>query len=76
MGRLRVIKENLCISVRIEKDMYELMTEIATLESLNKHSFVSVQELIRGAVRYVYEDNERLRECFKRSRQFHSKRMK
>lgn len=68
MARRPKLKENFVVSVRIEKDFYEKMQDISALHTLNTRRQVSVQQLIRDALFFVYEDNENLRECFRRSR--------
>jgi hypothetical protein len=60
--------ETTIVSVRMTKNMYVLLKDIAGLESIQTGNIISVQELIRNALSYVYSDNERLRECFRRSR--------
>lgn len=76
MARPNTLNENLVISARIEKEMYQMLHDIAALESINTGGKVTVQELIRNALKFVYNDNERLRECFRRSRSHISKRIK
>lgn len=68
MGRLKTLEDNYVVSVRIEKKIFHLLQDIAALESMNTGKTVSMQEIIRNALNYVYTDNERLRESFKRSR--------
>jgi len=70
MARPNSLPENVVVSTRIEKDMYSMLQDIAALESLNTGRVVTVQELIRGALHFVYSDNERLRESFRRSRSY------
>lgn len=74
--RPKVLKEATVVSARVELDMYEILQEISRLESNNTGKIVSIQELIRNALDYVYRDNERLRECFRRSRAHIVKRKK
>lgn len=76
MARKNHLDENLVISTRIEKEMYQMLNDIAALETINSGKKVTVQELIRNALEYVYTDNERLRESFKRSRAHIIKRIK
>lgn len=76
MGRHMSLNDNMVVSVRIEKDMHQILHEIASLESLQTGRVVSVNELIRNAIEYVYTDNERLRECFRRSRSHITSRLK
>lgn len=76
MVRPNLLNENLVISARIEKEMYQMLHDIAALETINSGGKVTVQELIRNALKFVYSDNERLRECFRRSRSHISKRFK
>ncbi len=76
MGRHVSLSENMVVSVRIEKNMHQTLHEIAALESLQTGRVVSVNELIRNAINYVYTDNERLRESFRRSRCHITQRMK
>jgi hypothetical protein len=76
MSRPSVLEENLVVSARIEKSMYQMLHDIASLESINSGRKVTIQELIRNSLKYTYEDNERLRECFKKSRSHITKRIK
>ena len=76
MGRPQILDDNLVISTRITKQMYSLLNDIAALESMNSGKKVSIQELIRGALEYVYSDNERLRESFRRTRTHINKKIK
>jgi hypothetical protein len=68
MVRPSILKSSLVKSTRFEKEEYERMQEIASLESSYSGRKVSTQDLIREACRFVYGDGERLRECFRRSR--------
>lgn len=76
MARPTMLEENTVVSARIEMDMYQMLHDIAALETINTGKKTSVQELIRNALKYVYSDNERLRECFRRSRGHITKRFK
>jgi hypothetical protein len=64
------------ISIRFSKEEYDKIKAIAALESINRGRTIFAAELIRDAVHFVYSDNERLRECFKRSRSVINKRMR
>lgn len=59
----------------IEEDMIAILKDYAELETLTRGRSVSPRELIRDALRFVYFDNERLRECFRRSRAASNTRM-
>lgn len=76
MARPTSLDDNVVVSTRIEKDMYQMLHDIAALETINSGTKVTVQELIRNALKYAYSDNERLRECFRKSRAHISKRFK
>lgn len=76
MGRPNSLDENVVVSARIEVEMYQMLHDIAALETINTGRKVTVQELIRNALSYVYTDNERLRESFRRSRSHITKRIK
>jgi hypothetical protein len=76
MARPPMLDDNVVVSARIEKDMYQLLHDIAALETINSGKKVTVQELLRNALKYVYSDNERLRECFRRSRAHITKKFK
>ncbi len=76
MARRNFLNDALVVSCKIEKDMLNTLQDLAALESLHTGRTVSVQELIRNALTYVYTDNERLREAFRRSRAHVSKRLK
>lgn len=76
MARPVLLEDSFVVSARIEKRMYDMLHDIAALESINSGRKVSVQELIRNALNYVYTDNERLRESFRRSRSHISKKFR
>jgi len=54
--------------------MIERLHDIAHLESITTGKVVTMQMLIRDALHFVYTDDERLRECFRRSRRIVTKR--
>lgn len=70
MGSKAKIPNCIVISFRMSEDDFERLREIAALETLNTGKVVTSHELIRQAIKYVYDDNERLRESFRRSRVF------
>lgn len=76
MVRPRSLGDSVVISVRVEKEMYSMLKDLAALETLNTGRIVTTLELIRNAVSFTYSDNERLRECFRRSREWMRKRIK
>jgi predicted DNA-binding ribbon-helix-helix protein len=76
MSRPVIVKDAICVSVRIESELYEMIKEIAALETLSTGRIITTNALIRDALRYVYEDNERMRESFRRSRASQSERYK
>lgn len=69
MARPPSFRKSLVVSIRFEEDEYEKLRDIAALETLNTGRLISANSLIRDAVSFVYSDNERLRECFRRSRE-------
>lgn len=75
MARPALFKNSKVISTRLEADFYQILQNIAALETINSGKVVTCQELIRSALRFVYEDNEVMRECFRRSRTHTNKRM-
>ncbi len=68
MGRKKQLAKSLVISVRFEAQEYQHVMDIANLETIATGKKTSAQQLIRDAISYVYGDNERMRECFRRSR--------
>lgn len=74
-GRHKLFKDSVVVSVRFEESEYDRVREIAALESLHSGKIVTANELIRDAVAFVYGENEKLRECFKRSRSHITRRM-
>lgn len=76
MARPQMLDDNCVVSTRIEKEMYHMLHDIAALETINTGKKVTVQELIRNALKYTYSDNERLRESFRKSRSHITKRFK
>lgn len=76
MGRPTVIKNAMVIAFRIQSELYALMQEMAEIETVNTGKKITARQLIRDCVYFVYGDNERLRECFRRSRERSSRRIK
>jgi len=76
MARPNSLGETVVVSARIKTDMHQMLQDIAALETINTGRPVTVQELIRNALEFVYQDNERLRECFRKSRSHITKRFK
>lgn len=76
MARPQALDDNLVVSTRIEKEMYQMLNDIASLETMNTGRKVTIQELIRNSLKYTYGDNDRLRECFRKSRSHMTKRFK
>ncbi len=76
MARPILVPDSISISVRLESQMYDMVREIAALETLSTGRLVSTNSLIRDAIHYTYGDNERLRESFRRSRAAQSERYK
>ena len=62
------VMDSMNVSVRICSEMYETIKEIAALETLSTGKIITTNQLIRDALQFVYGDNERLRESFRRSR--------
>lgn len=56
------------LKLYIDKELYNRVKDIAAIESNVSGRETSLQDLIRMAVNFVYEDGERLRECFRRAR--------
>ena len=74
MARPNSLGETMIVSVRIGTDMYSMLQDLSALETINTGRPVTIQELVRGALQFVYSDNERLRESFRRTRSYVSKR--
>lgn len=68
MGRKPTFKKYNVVPLRIDSEMYSYLQDLAATESLHTKSTVTIQALIRQSLKFTYEDGERLRECFRRSR--------
>lgn len=68
MVRPITIVDSKVLSVRIDGATYEMLQDLAAMESINSGRSVTIGELIRSAAYFVYTDNDRLREAFRRSR--------
>lgn len=69
MARPVKIKDGKEVVIRFAAEDYERVRDIAALETARTGKLVTTPELIRQAVKFVYDDNERLRENFRRSRE-------
>lgn len=70
-----MFKKSRIISLRLEENIYQLIKEIAALESTYSGKKVTEQTLCRNALSFCYEDGERLREVFRRAKQIMSKKL-
>lgn len=68
MGKRKEVTNTVVISIRLNENDWMRVREIAALETLNTGKIVSSHELIRQAIKFVYDDNERLRESFRRAK--------
>lgn len=75
-GRPKKFKNSILISARLDFEQHQQLKDIADLESTHTGRQVTMQDLIRNAIKFVYEDNERLRECFRRSRAHINRRIR
>ena len=75
MVKKKPSKDSYVFSTRLDYEQYHMLKTIAAIESSCLQENVSVQDLIRQAIKFVYEDNERLRECFRRIRSMNIKRL-
>lgn len=75
MGRPAVFKNSVVVSTRFEEEEYRMIQEIAALESSYSGRKITAQDLIRDACKFCYQDGERLREVFRRTREHVNKRM-
>lgn len=73
-GRKPLFKKEIVVRMRFDEPTYLRLRDIAALESIHQGKIISSAELIRQAVNFVYEDNERLREAFRRIRSRATKR--
>lgn len=74
MGRHATYAKVDVISTRLEFEFHQQLKDIAALETSVTGKYISVQELIRDALNFVYKDGEKMRECFRRSRMGKSNR--
>lgn len=68
VGRPKALKETVSLSIKFEKELWEKIKDIAALESATSGKCITGHQLIRDAANFTYECNERMRECFRRSR--------
>ena len=71
-GRPPLFKKDCVVSSRFDFVEYSRIVAIAAFETQHTGRKVTAQELIRNAVRFVFEDNERMRESFRRTRAWSS----
>ena len=68
LGRKPLFKDHIVHSVKIEKGMMSRLKDLAAAETIIRGKLITVHGLIRDAIDFVYEDNERLREVFRKAR--------
>jgi hypothetical protein len=74
-GRPLAFKRARVISLRLCEDQYLLVKELAETQSLQTGRKCTEQGLIRDALRFCYEDDEMLREVFRRIKGNYNKRL-
>ena len=67
-GRKKDSEEMDVISFRLESALKHVIDDIAKLETMATGKPVYSQKLMREALHYVFSDNERMRDCFRRTR--------
>ncbi len=72
-GRPIKIVNPITVNIRMSQQEYEKVKEIAALETIAQRKVISTHELIRRAVEFVYGDNERMREAFRRAKRMSCK---
>lgn len=72
-GRPCKILNPVNVNIRMGSAEFGKVQEIAALESAAQKQVISAHELIRRAVDFVYGDNERMRECFRRAKRVSAK---
>lgn len=75
MSRPKTFKNSVVISCRFEEEDYLRMQEIAALRSSYVGEKITALDLIRYACSYCYEDDEILREIFRRTREHINRRI-
>lgn len=68
MVRPILVPNSVVSTVKITQELDDLISDIASIETNNSGHLVTKQQLIRDALKFVYMDGERMRECFRRSR--------
>lgn len=68
LGRPKAFVKDVVVSLRLDRQQYDLLKEIAAVETSYSDKIITAVELIRMAIAFTFEDNERLRECFVRAR--------
>jgi hypothetical protein len=76
MARRMGLDDAEVLSLRIERSMHLLLKDLAAVETAHTGRLVFVPELIRAALNFVFNDNERLRECFRRAREVNKRKFK
>lgn len=69
LGRKRISKDDCVISLRLDPAVWQKLKDFAHLMSQYGHKVTSGQELIRMAIKWSFEDNERLRDLFRQQRE-------
>lgn len=62
-------QKTVTLPIRFDKYHYQMLREVADLETINSGQEITVAFLIREAVKWVYAENERLREIFRKHRE-------
>lgn len=74
-GRKKDPDEMEVVSFRCPKRLMDVIRDIARLETMATGKPVYTQKLMREALEYVFSDNERMRDCFRRARISSSKKL-
>lgn len=61
------------VTIRLESDFYEHLQDICQYEGKTHADPIPLPSLIEAALKYVFMDNERMRQCFARNRYFLNK---
>ena len=76
MARPKALGDTVVKSIRLPVELWRMLIDLAALQTVTTGRNITSIDLIREAIEYTFCDNERLRECFRRSRVSSNKRFK
>ncbi len=65
------MKKHNQVTIKLDRQLHEFLLDVCEYEARIYGEPIDIRDLIIATVKYVFEENRRMRECFRRQRKMH-----